>query len=216
MSLICRVAACVLLAAVPAIAQKAPEFEVASIRPTPEGNAAAGVGLRITDSQVHITGLSLRDYIGMAYSLEPPQVIAPEWVAQQRFDISCNLPAGATREQVPQMLQVLLAERFQVKVHKESREFPIYALTVSKGGTGLTDRFDFSLDLSQEDYQFAMIRAPVNNGVSLPPQIVRVLETAPSNVLGPYIATIGLELEGRKAPLEVVVVDSASKTPTEN
>ena len=287
MSLICRVAACVLLAAVPALAQKAPQFEVASIRPTPEGSTTStGVGLRITDSQVHITGLSLRDYISMAYSLEPPQVIAPEWVAQQRFDISCNLPAGATREQVPQMLQVLLAERFQVKVHKESREFPIYALTVSKGGlkvkgtpvdpnapppaaieaggsgsnagvvinigggsfalvasklevrkltmadlagalsrfaerktidaTGLTDRFDFSLDLSQEDYQFAMIRAAVNNGVTLPPQALRILETAPSNVLGQYIATIGLELEARKAPLEVVVVDSASKTPTEN
>ena len=81
---------------------------------------------------------------------------------------------------------------------------------------GLTDRFDFSLDLSQEDYQFAMIRAAVNNGVTLPPQALRILETAPSNVLGQYIATIGLELEARKAPLEVVVVDSASKTPTEN
>jgi len=287
MTLICRVAACVLLVAVPAVAQKAPQFEVASIRPTPEGNpVSAGVGIRITDTQLHITGLSLRDYIGIAYSLEPPQVIAPEWVAQQRFDISGNLPAGATRAQVPQLLQVLLAERFQVKLHKESREFPIYALTVSKGGlkvkgtpvdpnapppaaveaggsgsnagvvinvgggtfalansklevrkltmadlagalsrfaerktidaTGITDRFDFSLDLSQEDYQFAMMRAAVNNGITLPPQLLRTLETAPSNVLGQYIATVGLELEARKAPLEVIVVDSASKTPTEN
>ena len=79
MRLVCRVAACVLLTAVPAVAQTAPQFEVASIRPTPEGTAAStGVGLRITNSQVHITGLSLKDYISMAYSLEPPQVIAPE------------------------------------------------------------------------------------------------------------------------------------------
>src|SRR5688572_23858746 len=121
-------------------AQKAPEFEVASIRPT-EGagrlDAAATVGLRITGSQVRISGLSLKDYIGMAYNLEPPQVIAPEWTGQVRFDISANLPANGTREQIPQMLQALLADRFQLTVHKESRESPIYALTVSKDGLKL-------------------------------------------------------------------------------
>jgi uncharacterized protein (TIGR03435 family) len=57
----------------------------------------------------------------MAYSLEPPQVIAPEWTAQIRFDIAGNLPADGTRERIPQMLQALLADRFQLKVHKESR-----------------------------------------------------------------------------------------------
>ena len=116
--------------------QKLPEFEVASIKATPEGTIpnAATVGVRITGSNVRISGLSLKDYIGMAYSLEPPQVIAPEWAAQIRFDIAGNLPADGTREQIPQMLQALLTDRFQLKVHKESREFPIYALTVSKGG----------------------------------------------------------------------------------
>src|SRR4051812_29303514 len=128
------VLACVLIST-PTWAQKLPEFEVASIKPTPEGSVVgAAIGLRITGSQVRISGLSLKDYIGMAYSLEPPQVIAPEWTAQLRFDISANLPADGTREQIPQMLQVLLADRFQLKAHKESREAPIYALTVSKAG----------------------------------------------------------------------------------
>jgi len=242
--------------------------------------------VRITGSNVRISGLSLKDYIGMAYSLEPPQVIAPEWAAQIRFDIAGNLPADGTREQIPQMLQALLTDRFQLKVHKESREFPIYALIVSKGGlrikgtpvdpnaprpatveaggggsaagivinlgqgtftlasnklevknltmadlagaltrfaerktidaTGNTDRFDFSLDLAQEDYQFALMRAAVNNGVVLPPQALRFLDSAPSNVLGQYIAKTGLELEERRAPLDVVVVDSVSRAPAAN
>jgi uncharacterized protein (TIGR03435 family) len=82
--------------------------------------------------------------------------------------------------------------------------------------TGLTDRFDFAVDLTPEDYQFAMIRAAVNNGVRLPPQALRVLDNAPSNVLGQYVAKTGLALEERKAAVEVVVVDSVSKAPTEN
>ena len=280
------VLACVLIAT-PAWAQKLPEFEVASIKPTPEGTVVgAAVGLRITGSQVRISGLSLKDYIGMAYSLEPPQVIAPEWTAQLRLDISANLPPDGTREQIPQMLQALLADRFALKVHKESRESPIYALVIGKGGlklkgtpvdpdaprpvaleagaagsnaglvlnlgqgtftlaankleakdltltdlagaltrfaerktidaTGNTDRFTFSLDLAQEDYQFALIRAAVNNGVVLPPQVTRLLDTAPSNVLGQYIAKTGLELEERKAPLDVVVVDSVSRAAAAN
>jgi uncharacterized protein (TIGR03435 family) len=82
--------------------------------------------------------------------------------------------------------------------------------------TGLTDRFDFSLDLSQEDYQFALMRAAVNNGVVLPPQALRFLDAAPANVLGQYIAKTGLELEERRAPLDVVVVDSVSREPAAN
>ena len=67
-----RLALVCLLIATPALAQKPPEFEVASIKPTPEGTnpTAATVGLRITGSNVRISGLSLKDYIGMAYSLE--------------------------------------------------------------------------------------------------------------------------------------------------
>ena len=283
-----RIALACLCIAAPAMAQQRLEFEVASIKPTQESGVpnAAAVGLRITGTNVRISGLSLKDYIGMAYSLEPPQVIAPDWTAQVRFDISANLPADGKREQIPQMLQTLLADRFRLAAHKEQREFPIYALVVGKGGlkiqgtpvdpkapapaaieaggggssagvvinlgqgtfslagnklevknltmadvagaltrfaerktidaTGISDRFDFSLDLTQEDYQFALMRAAVNNGVVLPPQALRYLDTAPSNVLGQYIAKTGLELEERRAPLEVVVVDSVSREPVAN
>jgi len=263
------------------------KFEVASIRPT-SADAVNGppIGMRITGSQVRYSGLSLKDYIGMAFDKEPPQVIAPEWTSQQRFEVAATLPAGATRDQIQPMFQTLLAERFQLKVHPESREFPVYALIVSKGGlkikgtpidpnaprpavaemggsgssagvviamgagsfglasnrlevknltmselanavtrfserktldaTGLTERFDFSLELSEQDYQFAMIRAAINNGYAVSPQGLRFLDSAPSNILGQYIAKTGLALEERRAPLEVIVVDSVSRTPTEN
>ena len=94
-------------------AQSSPRFDVASIKSSAEQGTADAVGLRITGSQVRITSLSLRDYIAMAYSTRPAQVIVADWAAQERFDIAGNLPDGASRDQVPAMLQALLADRFR-------------------------------------------------------------------------------------------------------
>src|SRR5205814_5568237 len=63
----------------------------------------------------------------------------PDSMKSQRFDILAKMPEGATKEQVPEMLQALLAERFQLKVHRENREQSIYALVVGKGGPKLKE-----------------------------------------------------------------------------
>jgi uncharacterized protein (TIGR03435 family) len=277
-------AATVAVLSAAAFAQSGPRFDVASVKPTAE-QGPINVGLRITGAQVRIVSLSLKDYVGVAYQVKPSQVIAPEWAAQLRFDISGNIPADASRDDVPQMLQALLAERFQLKAHREMREFPVYALTVGKGGlkitgtpidpseppkaitaaatgsgsgvrlnlgggsfalagnrlevtdltmaqiaeamtrfvdrtiidaTSLPERYSFTLDLTPEDYQATLMRTAVNNGVNLPPQALRLLDAGPQNPLGPYLEKPGLSLEPRRAPLDVVVIDSALKTPTEN
>jgi len=56
-----------------------------------------------------------------------------------RFDIDAKLPAGANRTQVPEMLQSLLADRFRLKFHNGSKEFPVYALVVAAQGLKLKD-----------------------------------------------------------------------------
>jgi len=135
-------AACCLFAAT-TFAQSPPAFEVASIRPSAQGpDASVAAGVRITGSQIRIAGLSLRDYVSMAYRLPPSQVVAPEWMAVERFDIIGNLPAGATREQVPDLMRALLEARFEMKVHREQREFPIYAMVVDKAGLKLKESAD--------------------------------------------------------------------------
>ena len=277
---------CLVLLAVAILAGQAQQFEVASIRPSDTGGFGPDIGVRMTATQVRIRGLSLKDYIGIAYELDPPQVIAPEWAGQQRFDIAANMPEGATREQMPRMMRTLLAERFELKVHKESREFPVYALTVGKGGlkikgtpidpnapppvvteaagtgsdagvvinmaggtfslvpnklevrqmtmdglaraltrfaerktidaTALTDRFDFSLDLSPEDYRFALMRAATKTAYPRPPPALRWLSRGPTHVRGHYTANKALTPHARTPPLDVVVVDSVSRTPTDN
>jgi len=61
-----------------------------------------------------------------------------------------------------------------------------------------------------------LIRAGVNAGVSLPPQALRLLDGASTPSLFDAMQKLGLKLEARKAPLDMIVVDDARKTPTEN
>jgi uncharacterized protein (TIGR03435 family) len=130
-------AAWCLLLSVVATGQKRAEFEVATIRPSSEQTTQANIGLHISASQVRITYMSLKDYIGIAYRVrtsQTDQIAGPDWIAQERFDIAAKIPDGAPSDQVPEMLQTLLADRFQLKIHHDSKEFSVYALAVAKGG----------------------------------------------------------------------------------
>lgn len=82
--------------------------------------------------------------------------------------------------------------------------------------TGLTATYDITLELTPEDFQALMVRSAVAAGVTLPPQAMRVLDTASGDSLHDALAKIGLKLEAKKVPLDVIVVDSVNRTPTEN
>ncbi len=280
---------CSLLLSVVVAGQARPEFEVASIRPSSEQTTQVNVGLHISGSQVRIAYMSLKDYIGIAYRVRTGQIAGPDWIAQERFDIAAKIPDGALSDQVPEMLQTLLADRFQLKIHRDSKEFPVYALAVAKSGlklqesatsagaatdspaivnvtasgsgagiaadlgggsffslannrieikkmtmtalaniltrfldravvdmTGLTGTYDLTLDLTPEDYVAMLIRSALNAGVVLPPQALRALDGASGDPLSSPLQKFGLAFESRKASLDVIVVDSMQKTPTEN
>lgn len=132
-----------LLALAPAFAQspaeRAPTFEVASIRPSQLTPGQVTAGVHIDGAQVNCLLLSLRDYIRWAYSVKDYQIVAPDWMAGARFDINAKLSAKATGKQVAAMVGNLLVDRFQLKFHRETRELPVYALIVAKGGPKLTE-----------------------------------------------------------------------------
>src|SRR5438034_7733968 len=99
-----------------------PVFEVATVKPaslsaiTPAAiqSGRLRVGMNVAGDRVDIGFMSLADLIRTAYAVKPYQVIGPDWMSAQRFDISAKMPDGATKEQVPAMLQALLAERFKL------------------------------------------------------------------------------------------------------
>jgi len=82
--------------------------------------------------------------------------------------------------------------------------------------TGLSGVYDFVLDVSPEDRMALMTRSAVNAGVPLPPQALRVLDTASGDSLNEALQKLGLTLTSSKAALDVVVVDAMQRTPTEN
>src|ERR1700722_15101648 len=126
-------------------AQRGPTFEVASIKPaaTPTmPDRMAGkirIGMNIDGARVDIGFLSLADLIRTAYRVKQYQISGPNWISSERWDILATLPEGASRDQVPEMLQTLLAERFGLKVNKESKEQAIFALVVGKNGPKLKE-----------------------------------------------------------------------------
>ena len=82
--------------------------------------------------------------------------------------------------------------------------------------TGLKDTYDFEMTMTQEDFQAMQIRSAIAAGVTLPPQALKLLEVASGDSMHEALAKLGLKLEAKKAPMDVMIVDSAKKTPDEN
>jgi uncharacterized protein (TIGR03435 family) len=125
-------------------------FEVVSIKPAPpmaELIQELVSGKRSVNSlQPNIDGvradfgyLPLNNMIMYAYTLKQYQLSGPDWLMTPAFEIHAKLPEGGTKEQVPEMMQSLLAERFKLVSHRESKEQPVYALIVSKDGFKLKE-----------------------------------------------------------------------------
>jgi uncharacterized protein (TIGR03435 family) len=120
-------------------------FEVASIKPAEpitQAKITSGnfhFGMFVEGLRVDIGYSSLAELIPIAFNVKSHQVSGPDWMGTQRFDILAKMPEGTTKEQVPEMLQALLVERFQLKIHRENREQNVYALVVGKGGPRLKD-----------------------------------------------------------------------------
>jgi uncharacterized protein (TIGR03435 family) len=143
-SFLWKISAGLVLAAGAAMGQTA-TFEVASVKPAApldRSQILSGqmhVGMKIDLARVDIGSMSLADLIRVAYRVKPYQISGPDWMASERFDVLAKLPEGASSGQVPEMLQALLAERFKLTVHRESKEHAVYALVVGKSGPKLKE-----------------------------------------------------------------------------
>jgi uncharacterized protein (TIGR03435 family) len=82
--------------------------------------------------------------------------------------------------------------------------------------TGLTAQYDFAFDVAPEDYRAMLLRSAVWVGANLPPEAQKMLDASSPAALGDALQQIGLRLDARKAPLDVLVIDEALKTPTDN
>jgi uncharacterized protein (TIGR03435 family) len=119
---------------------KLPPFEVASVKPDKSGTPM--IMFRLTPDGLNITNAPLKVLIQQAYGVEENQVIGlPNGLSSERYDVEAKVDSSDVPKlhdldphQRMRMLQPVLAERFQLKVHQETRELPVYELVLSKGG----------------------------------------------------------------------------------
>jgi uncharacterized protein (TIGR03435 family) len=131
-----------LAAAVCATAQTTGDlkFEVASVKPAgPEhdGPSVYRVGPGTDDPERIMLRQSMLRLLGVATGFDWDQISAPQWVSTEIYEVNAKVPPGTTKEQVKVMWQNLLAERFHLKFHFITKDFPVYELTVAKNGPKL-------------------------------------------------------------------------------
>jgi uncharacterized protein (TIGR03435 family) len=117
-----------------------PAFDAASVKVNKSGVVPSDSNLGGPGGHVAITNFSLRQLIAQAYnssSLSQAHKAIfgmPHWGDSERFDIEAEVPGNPTIDQKRQMLQSLLADRFKLVVHHETRQLPVYALVMAKLG----------------------------------------------------------------------------------
>jgi uncharacterized protein (TIGR03435 family) len=118
------------------------EFEVASIKPSPppdgQGRTVGCIGGPGNGDPGLLTcrNMNLANLVSTAYKLSYYQLSAPDWMKDPfaTFDLNARVPEGATKDDFNVMMQNLLADRFKLVVHRETREIQQYDLVVAKNG----------------------------------------------------------------------------------
>jgi uncharacterized protein (TIGR03435 family) len=241
----------VLLAAasLAASAQTPPTFEVATVKPS---DPTAVMSIRRSGHRIVTTGTPLEFLIKWAFDLQTDRIVGrPPWLDSDRFDV---VGASPLDEQDPptkpgeptlfqRRMQTLLADRFGLKTHRETREMAIYAVSVAKGGfkPPLAPEPDV---FGQQPFQSAGLGRLVGTQVTvwmlakvLSDPLGRTaqdqtglrgvfdfkLDWAPDGVTDgrPSLFTaleeqLGLKLEARRGPVEVLVIDHVERAPKGN
>jgi uncharacterized protein (TIGR03435 family) len=115
------------------VAQDKLAFEVATIKPS----AVGGHGMSVRAGQsgtIIFENFTLRHLIMFAYDVKEYSLTGPSSLDAGNFDVNAKAPAGATRGQMKPMMQALLAERFKLEVHRETKTINGYGLLVAPGG----------------------------------------------------------------------------------
>ena len=119
-----------------------PAFDAASVKPAsvnpggwvmiaaPTGGPGSG-----DPGRIHFPNISLKMLLTTAYDVKMLQVSGPPWLDTERYNVDATMPPDTSRDRFRAMLRNLLAERFRLQVHRETRELPVYALVVAKGGS---------------------------------------------------------------------------------
>jgi uncharacterized protein (TIGR03435 family) len=117
-------------------------FDVASVKPNKSGGIPNVIGF-FPGGRLTATNVALRELIRLAYDLQPSQLVGgPDWINSSRFDVAARADVAGRPSLA--MIRSLLAERFQLTTHRETRELPTYALVMARADRRLGPQFRVS------------------------------------------------------------------------
>jgi uncharacterized protein (TIGR03435 family) len=192
----------------------------------------------VNHGTLKIDAVPLLDIVGMAYQAQPVRIQGgPSWINSERYDILAKTEnQNATRDEIREMLQVLLADRFRLTFHRETEQLLTYSPVLGKGGpkfkaarddeqTNIARNAEGEPTLHVTFHKWSMaglastltgpVGSPVRDQTGLTRAYDFELEWVPVGVpaaSGPSIFTavqeqLGLRLEAGKGPVEILVID---------
>jgi uncharacterized protein (TIGR03435 family) len=222
-----------------------PAFEVASVKLNPAG----GNRIEVAPGRLNVTSATLATCIKWAYGVQDSQISGANsavsgLLRSERYDIVAKSQELAPDNQLRLMLQALLAERFGLRFHKQSKEAQVFALLVDKSGpklvasegdgdsqqqakSRLIRQWKWTTMKELADTLSDAMETPVRDETGLPTKYdfsLNLTPYLPTNDERPDIAgmmvtaireQLGLKLESRRAPVEVMVIDRLEK-PSSN
>lgn len=116
-------------------------FEVASVKPAAPttGHFQYHMTMKTDAGRVEIANASLIDLVRTGYGVKSDQISGPDWMPTEKFDVVAKLPEGAAPDEIPKMLQTLLATRFKLAMHRSSGEHAGLAIVAAKSGPKLKE-----------------------------------------------------------------------------
>jgi uncharacterized protein (TIGR03435 family) len=221
-----------------------PHFDVAAIKPSkPADPGGVSSGVHTGHGRLNANNVTLKRCIMGAYGVGPRQIFGgPDWLDSSRFEIMAKADHPADDDELSEMLKALLADRFKLMLHRETRTTPALVLEVAKNGPklekspggesstngsgGSKGRNLNATNTTMDHFAEVLSRdmeLPVLNHTGLEGTFnIKLAWSREENAAeqGPSVFTavqeqLGLRLRSEKAPVEVIVIDHAEQ-PSEN
>jgi uncharacterized protein (TIGR03435 family) len=220
-----------------------PRFDVATIKPNNSGDSAS-TQFSPPGGRYVARNISLKLLIRSAYRLSNYQVSGgPDWIRFDKFDIDAKSEANPSPDEIRFMVQRLLADRFQLKVHNAIKQDAVYALVTAKGGpkikavpdngtgqhnVGATQGHLFTTNgqisglvpfltqiLDRQVVDKTGLIGFFDFNFALPTNILPSPDSSESTIFEAIQDQLGLRLDLTKGPVEFLVIDSVER-PSEN
>jgi uncharacterized protein (TIGR03435 family) len=226
-------------------------FDVASIKPS-ERQVGPDYNNNVTVRPTDFKGrnVTLKRLIGEAYGLAPFQIAGPKWMENDEFDVDAKSPDSSDAGQIRAMLRPLLANRFHLAAHRETKDQRVYELVVDKGGPkfhqgdpeppkpgmdhfhGELDQFAgmltirLSMPIAEDPTKPSIatgVGNPVVNKTGLTGEYDLNYNAKPELGVDSFVRwqrilqeQLGLKLESRRGPVEILIIDNVQRVPDAN